>query len=424
MAQHTTRDRCAVCHLAYLTKVMHLNSTPICDAYVTKTHLTEKQNLYSLDLYFCGNCGLLQITNIISPEILYRDYLYETSSSMGLSDHFRRYSENVIKTFSAKGCLAIDIGCNDGTLLKYFLAREAKVVGIEPAMRLSNLVRAQGIPCYNDFFSYALAKKIRAEHGPASVVTANNVIANITDLDDFMQAVRTLLDDDGVFVLETGAGLDVMTNLMVDTVCHEHIYYFTVKPLLHLAQKHHMELIDVKSITSKGGSLHVVMKPKESARPVHPSVNERRKFEQDLGFEGVQIYQENTLKLESLRTELKQILENITKRGKTYAVYGAAAGVTNLMYYFDINEEVPYLVDDNPARHGLFSPGNHIPVVSPETMYDRKPDFMLILSWRYAKPIIDKHLQYLRQGGAFIVPLPRIQIVSESGTRLDDLCSP
>ncbi len=424
MKNYFKRNTCAVCNESHMKKVMDLNPTPICDAFIPADKLDKKQEIYPLDLYFCENCGLLQILDIISPEALYKDYIYETSSSMGLSNHFKRYADEIIKNIKTKGDLVVDIGCNDGTLLKYFKANGKKVVGVEPATDISEKVRNQGIPCYTKFFSIEVAKKIRADHGPASIVTANNVFANIVDLNEFLQGVRCLLADDGVFVLETGAGLDVMKNLMVDTVAHEHIYYFNVKPLEYLSKQNGLELVDVKAISSKGGSLHAVMQLKDGPRFISLNVNERREYEQSLGFEQVEVHQKYTSKLESLRTELIEILDDIKKKGQTFAVYGAAAGVTNLLYYFDINDRVDYLIDDNVQRHNLLSPGHHIPVVSPKTIYEKKPDYILILAWRYAKPIIAKHHEFINQGGKFIIPLPRIQIVSETNTAVDDLCSP
>ncbi len=423
MNEYYKRETCAVCNGTHMDKVMDLNPTPICDAFIPAKEV-RKQELYPLDLYFCHTCGLLQILDIISPEILYRDYIYETSSSMGLSNHFKRYAEEITSSIKTQGDLYIDIGCNDGTLLRHFQANGKKVVGVEPAVEISGKVRASGIPCYNNFFSVDVAKQIRAEHGPASVVTANNVFANIVDLNEFLQGVRTLLADDGVFVVETGAGLDVMKNLMVDTVAHEHIYYFNVKPLQYLSSQNGLEVVDVKAISSKGGSLHVVMQLKGGPRPVAPSVNERRSYEQSLGFEDAAVYKHYTAKLETLRKNLRTILDEIKAKGQTLAVYGAAAGVTNLLYYFDINDQVQYLIDDNANRHHLVSPASHIPVVAPSTIYEKKPDYILVLAWRYAKPIISKHHKYFLQGGKFIIPLPRIQIVSQPDAVLDDLCSP
>lgn len=418
------RESCAICNESRMKKIMSLNPTPICDAFIPADKLAKTQGTYPLDLYFCENCGLLQILDIISPEALYKDYIYETSASMGLSSYFKRYADEIIQNIETTGNLVVDIGCNDGTLLKYFESKGKKVVGVEPATDISEKVRSGGVPCYTNFFSIEVAKKIFSEHGPASIVTANNVFANIVDLNEFLQGVRCLLADDGVLVVETGAGLDVMKNLMVDTIAHEHIYYFTVKPLQYLSKQNGFELVDVKAVNSKGGSLHAVMQLMGGSRSASSSVYQRREYEQSLGFEQVEVYQKYTVKLEKLRTELIAILDGIKEKGLTFAVYGAAAGVTNLLYYFDINDRVDYLIDDNVERHSLFSPGFHIPVVAPKTIYERNPDYILILAWRYAKPIIAKHHQFINQGGKFIIPLPRIQIVSEIDSIVDDLCSP
>ena len=423
MNYYFRRETCAVCD-SQIKKVMALNPTPICDAFVSASFVDKSQEIYPIDLFFCENCGLLQIPDIIAPEILYKDYIYETSSSMGLSSHFKVYADEIITNIVTKGDLVIDIGCNDATLLKYFKACGRKVIGVEPATEISEKVRQSGITCYTEFFSVDVAKKIQVGHGPASVVTANNVFANIVNLNEFLQGVRHLLADDGVFVVETGAGLDVMMNLMLDTVAHEHIYYFNVKPLQYLCEQNGLEVVDVRAISSKGGSLHAVVQLKGGPRPVASSVSKRRLYEQALGFEQIDIYKSLAAKFEVLRKELIGILDDIKMKDQSVAVYGAAAGVTNLLYFFDINDRVDYLIDDNAQRQKLFSPGHHIPVVSPQTIYEKKPDYILVLAWRYAQPIISRHHEFIRAGGKFIVPLPKIQIVSDVTYVLDDLCKP
>lgn len=423
MNYYFRRESCGVCG-SQPKKVMGLNPTPICDAFVSASFVGDRQEVYPIDLFFCEICGLLQIPDVIAPEILYKDYIYKTSSSMGLSGHFRLYADDIIANIVTKGNLVVDIGCNDGTLLNYFQAKGKSVVGVEPATEISEKVRQAGVPCYTEFFSVDLARRIRSVHGVASVVTANNVFANIVDLNEFLQGVRHLLADDGVFVVETGAGLDVMRNLMIDTVAHEHIYYFNVKPLQYLCEQNGLEVVDVRGIASKGGSLHAVVQLKGGFRPVAISVSQRRRYEQDLGFESIEVYISLAAKFEALRKELVCFLDDIKAKGKSIAVYGAAAGVTNLLYYFDINDWVDYLIDDNAQRQKLFSPGHHIPVVSPQVIYEKKPDYILVLAWRYAHPIISRHRDFITAGGKFIVPLPRIQVVSEVDFVLDDLCKP
>jgi len=391
---------------------MALPATPLADDYVQEAYANEPQESYPLDLYFCVHCGLLQLCSLVDPESVYENYIYETSVSMGLVEHFERYADEVLSDIKpSAGQLVIDIGCNDGTLLKAFRRRDMKVLGVEPARKIAEKVQSTGIDVLPSLFSSHLAQTIRNDHGPTAVVTANNVLANVVDLHDFVEGVRCLLGEDGVFIFETGYGADVVQNHLVDTIAHEHIYYLNTLPLVHLFDQHGLELIDVARISSKGGSLRGVVQPSGGPRQVSPSVSEQKNLEINLGFDSAETYKKHAAEIEDVRTELRTLLENLKAKGKTVAVYGASAGVTTLLYFFGIGSEVQYLLDDNPVRHGLVSPGYHIPVRPSQEIYARNPDYVLILAWRYAEPIMKRHTEYVKQGGRFIIPLPAVKVI-------------
>ena len=412
MPTATKRKACAICQTPDPEMVMALPATPLCDDYVAPERVGEPQDSYPLDLYFCDNCGLLQLLDIVDPKAVYADYLYETSASLGLEQHFQQYADDILSNLGIPGGrLVIDIGCNDGTLLKCFRHMGMRVLGVEPARAIAQKVQSSGIEVIPEFFSCKLAKKIRQQHGPAAIVAANNVMANVLDLHDFVRGVAHLLDEDGVFVFETGYGVDVVREHLVDTIYHEHLYYLNTISLCHLFQQHGLELINIERNSSKGGSLRGVAQVAGGPRTISPAVAERENLEISLGFDSAQVYKNHAGQIEGLRTELRALLEEIRSKGKTVAVYGASAGVTTLLYFFGIGSDVEYLLDDNPARHGLLSPGYHIPVKPSDEIYARNPDYVLILAWRYAETISNRHTKYSQQGGRFIVPLPGVRVI-------------
>ncbi|MEG4799124.1 class I SAM-dependent methyltransferase [Microcoleus sp. ARI1-B5] len=406
------RSTCRLCGATDVELAVPVAATPPGDRYVSSEYLDEHQETYPLDLYLCRSCGLLQLLDVVDPEVLYGKYIYTTSISLGLVEHFRKYADTVVERVKpAAGAIAIDIGSNDGTLLRHFQERGMRVLGVEPARHIAQKATESGVETLPTFFSAELAQEIKNDRGAASVITANNVFANIDDLTDMMEGIRHLLAPDGVFVFETGYGFDLIDQNLFDTIYHEHLSYFSVKPLATFFRSHNMELIDIERITSKGGSLRGTVQLAGGARQVSPSVTNMIDSETSQGCDRPEIYKAYAAKIDTLKQQLLALLRDMKAQGKTVAGYGASVGVTTLLYHFELNDLLSFLVDDNPVRHNLFTPGHHIPVLPSQALYDRKPDCVVILAWRYAEPIMKKHQAYLNQGGHFILPLPEISVI-------------
>src|SRR3989338_2611299 len=409
---HFARQTCRLCDSRDVALVMRYPATPVGDHYVSAGQLGEKQPAYPLDLYFCNACGQLQLLDVINPEIIYGDYIYETSSSLGLVEHFQKYADDVVnKAACTAGALAVDIGCNDATFLRCLQKRGLKVLGVEPAHAIAQKVEVSGVDVLNTFFSSALAKEIRKERGPAAIISANNVMANIEDLGDFAEGLRGLLAPDGIFTFESGYLVDLLNNCVIDNVYHEHLCYFRLNPLVKYFANNGLEIIDIQHSPTKGGSLRGIVQHKGGPRTMSAAVGECVLWEQSSGFDQARTYKEFAVRMESVREQLRDLLTDLKKQGKTIAGYGASVGVTTLLYYYGLDKMLDVLYDDNPKRHGLYSPGHHILVVASEEIYTRKPDYILIFAWRYAEPIIKKHQQYLKNKGHFIVPLPGIEVI-------------
>ncbi|MCP4748737.1 MAG: class I SAM-dependent methyltransferase [Desulfobacteraceae bacterium] len=406
---HHRRHDCRLCRSDQLKLVLNLEPTPIGDAYIPGECVGQIQKVYPLDLFLCENCGLVQLRDVIAPEILYENFIYETSISLGLTDHFQKYAKEVLDRIKPEqNSLVIDIGSNDGALLRFFKQHGMRVLGVEPANKIAKKAIASGIDTINDFFTAKLAEKIKKKFGPAAIVTSNNTFANIDDLSDMLEGTCSLLAPEGVFVVETGYLLDLVENGIFDNIYHEHVSYFAVKPLKVVFQRYGLELIDAMHIKTKDGSLRVLAHKAGGGFCASDLVQKKICREESAGIYNRQTYQTLASCIAQNRWQLNERLKALDAQGKKVAGYGASAATTTFVYQFDLGDRLEFIVDDNPAKRELFSPGLHIPVMSSSALYTRNPDYVVILAWRRSEAIIAKHQDYIARGGRFIVPWPQI----------------
>lgn len=408
------RDTCRLCNSRKVEKVMDYVATPVGDHFVAKDRLNEQQDVYPLDLYFCRDCGQLQLLDVVNPEFVYKDYLYETSSSLGLVEHFQKYAADLIKRMKiSKGDFVVDIGCNDGSFLKCFHDQGMKAIGIEPASAIANKVKNKGLNVLNAFFTFELSQKIKEQYGPAKMISANNVMANVEDMNDFIKNMSTLLADDGIFIFESGYVVDTLCNSVMDNIYHEHLCYFRLNPLIKLFKKYGLEVIEVERVETKGGSLRGIAQKIGGKRLVSLKVQERVEMEEKAGLETIEFYRDFASRMEVVRNNLVKFLTQLKSEGKTIAGYGASVGVTTLLYYYGADKFLNVLYDDNPIKQGLYSPGHHIPVRPSIEIYKDNPDYILCFPWRYKEPIMKRHNKFMENGGTFIVPLPKVEIFKD-----------
>lgn len=405
------RTTCRLCESSKVELGVPIKASPIADAYVPATRLNEVQELFPLDLYLCHDCGHVQLLDVVNPEILFADYIYTTSISLGLVEHFRRYADEIVRRYSpAPDALVVDIGSNDGTLLKFFKSNGLRVLGVDPAREIAHKATTEGVPTINAFFTHVLARQIRRENGPAALVTANNVFAHSDQLPDMADGICELLADDGIFVFEVSYLVDILEKKLFDTVYHEHLCYHSISPLVSFFKRHGMELIDVERLSNKGGSIRVSVQKRGGPRKTTTVVSELLSLETRMNLTKPGVFKSYAADLERLKQALHVLLESVRSKGKTIAGYGASATVTTLIYNFELGHFLDFIVDDNVSRHGLFSPGYHIPVLPPAALQEKKPSHVITLAWQYATPILRKNVKYLEQGGHFILPLPELSI--------------
>ena len=406
------RDTCRLCGSRDLSPALSLTPTPLADSYIPADHLDETQPAYPLDLYLCDACGFLQMLDVIHPKVIYLDYIYETKSSLGLAAHFQNYADEVLKRIDPpQESLVADIGSNDGILLRAFQNRGMRVLGVEPARHIAREATESGIKTLPEFFTSELAQSIKKDYGSAAIITMNNLFANIDNLADVTRGIRDLLAPDGVFIFESFYLGDLMQNMVFDFIYHEHLSYFSAGPLDAFFRRHGMEIVDIQRVPTKGGSLHCTIQLEGGPRSVSASVGDLIRLEQDQGINRADTFKVFASHINAAKQRTLDYLRDLKVRGKTIAGYGASATSTTLLYHFEWVDILDFLADDNPSKQDMFSPGCHIPVFSSQSLYERKPDYVVILAWRFAQPIMQKHQAYLDQGGHFNVPLPELEVI-------------
>ena len=407
------RPDCRGCRGRDLDMVFSMRPSPIGDAYVTLDRVGESQPSYPIDLYMCRACGLAQLLDVIDPEVLYGDYIYVTESSPGLKEHFRSYAEAVGSRCRLNhGDLVIDLGSNDGTLLQAFKALGRRVLGIEPAAHIAAQATARGVTTLARFFNAEFAKEIATDHGRAKLITANNVFANIDDLGSWVDGINEVLSEDGVFVFESFYLADWVNNLVFDFLYHEHLTAFSVKPVQALFHRVGMELTAVERVSTKGGSLRYFIQRLGGPLRKDGSVEKMLAQEESAGLYQKEIFLRFTEEINTLKNDTRRFLEKAKSEGKSIAGFGASITCTTLIHHFELAEYIDYLVDDNPAKQGRFSPGHHLPVLSPSVLDQRKPDYVIVLAWRYVIPIEERYKNYLESGGCYVVPVPKFRCIS------------
>ncbi len=395
-----------------LVPVLDLGRTPLANRLLNANQLDELEPTYSLELAFCPCCSLLQITETVSAEDLFRDYVYFSS----FSDTMLRHSERIAKRLISEhdldsNSLVVEAASNDGYLLQHFVNRGVPVLGIEPARNIARVAREKGIPTVDEFFGAELAERLRSEGIQADVFLANNVLAHVADLNGFVRGIRTVLAPNGRAVIEAPYAKDMIDHIEFDTIYHEHIFYFTVTSLARLFRRHGLEITHVDRVPIHGGSLQITVAHMGVAPP-SDAVSDLLAEEQHWGVDRVEFYQQFGHKVEGLKSSLLKLLGELKGKGKRLAAYGASAKGSTLLNYFGIGREtIEFVVDRSPHKQNRYTPGTHLPILPPEQLTEAMPDYVLLLTWNFADEILEQQAAYRRKGGKFIIPIPEATIV-------------
>ena len=407
-ATHYKAKNCLMCLSKNISLALPLAHSAIGNDYLPSP---KPQDEFALSLHLCNDCGNVQIEDVVNPDILFRSYTYSTTSSLGLVKHFQTYAGEVAAKSGAKpGSLVVDIGSNDGSLLKAFKEIGYRVLGVDPAVEIANKATSEGVETVPDYFTKSLAVQMREKHGRASIFTANNVFAHSDKLPEMADGIRELLQPDGIFTFEVSYLLDIVQKMLFDTVYHEHLCYHSVRSLDLFFARHGLQLVEMQRIPTKGGSLRGTVQLAGGPRPALPAVAQMIEWEGMLKLHDIETYREYTRRIDAAKTQFVELLDRLKAEGKTIAAYGASPTVTTLLNQFDLAGRIDFIVDDNPVKQNTFSPGHHIPVYPSDAIYGKGADVVAVLAWNYAAPIMTKHKPFADKGGRFIVPLPHLQV--------------
>ena len=396
--------RCRACLTADPYLFLPLGDHPPAQAFVRPEDAAKPQPAFSLDTEACLTCGLIQVEDQI-PADYFRHYLYVPSGAATMHTHFAELASALHER--AEGGLIIDIGCNDGLMLMHANQLGAKTLGIDPAANIVEHANARGVDVHIAYFGPATADEVRAKHGPAKVISTTNTFNHIGDLHDFVEGVSRLLTDDGWFVLELPWAKELLDNNEFDTVYQEHLSEFSLLSMVKLGAFFDLEVVDVKKLPIHGGSMRIYMRRSPYARNPAPIVQQMLDEEKAGGMLDKEAYDAFTARVDTIGADLLAQVTALKAAGKKIAGYGAPAKGNTLLIYYGIGpEHLDFLVDKNPLKHGLYSPGMKIPVKSTDAIAEEKVDVLLVLAWNFFDEIRGQQAAFEAAGGKFLVPLP------------------
>ena len=406
---------CRLCKSYNLKKVIDLKKTPLANSFFNEKKYFKKEKLYPLKVNFCKNCGHIQLSHSVFANSMFKKYLYLTNTSKQNRDHFKNYAKTISERVKDKKNIKIlDVASNDGTFLNFFKNKKFFKLGVDPALNLKRYAQKKGILQLVLYFNNKSSDYIKSKYGLFDVITANHVCAHVDDLRSFVSGVKGLLKFNGFFSFEVSYLGDVIRKKTFDTIYHEHLDYHSLRPLINFFKQFELEIFDFELVEAQGGSIRIYVSH-EGSKKIKKTKIKKQIFLENKKYKlfEPQSYKKFEKEINITKKELLKLIKNIKNENKSIAGYGAAAKTTTLLNYFGINNKLlNFVVDDNKLKQGRYTPGTHIPIFDSEKIYIKKPDFVILLAWNYSNSIIKKHKKFLKIGGKFIVPFPKIKIIS------------
>ena len=407
-------EGCRSCGYTDLKPVLDLGTVPLANSLLKEEQLIKTENLFPLDVVFCPQCSLVQITETVDPEVLFSDYVYFSSFSDTALENAKSIANRLVSMRQLnETSLAAEVASNDGYLLQYYSEKGVPVLGIEPAQNIAKVANEKGIRTVAEFFNAETAQQLKEQGFAADVIHGNNVLAHVAELNSFVEGLHTLVKPDGVVIIEAPYVCELIEHREFDTIYHEHLCYFSLTALQNLFQRHHMDIVDVERIPIHGGSLRIFAQRHDG------SMDMKTERPQDLidkeaqwGADKYEYYQDFGQMVDGLKSELLSMMKDLKADGKRIVVYGASAKGSTLMNYFELDDNMlDYVVDRSTVKQGYYTPGNHLLIHAPEMLLDDKPDYVLLLVWNFAEEVLKQQSAYQNAGGKFIIPIPEVKIV-------------
>ena len=402
-------SECLICRKQHVEEFLDLGKTALANQFLRADELETPEPKYPLRVGFCHDCGHVQLLDSVPPLEMFANYLYISSASDTLKNHLWELSDDLVGRYRlGKDDLVIDIGCNDGTLLQGFARHGVRTLGVDPA---ENLAEFPAGDRYIGLFTASSSREIVASRGKAALITATNTFPHIQNLDDFIEGILHALRPRGAFVIEMHYLLDLIEQVAFDTVYHEHVSYWALAPMKRLFERHGMRVVDAQRVPLHHGQLRVHVQ-RDGEGDIRAGIEEILAAEKSTGLDRFETYVAFAERTQKIKKDLHEALTAIAKRGERIAGYGAPAKGNTLLGFLEIGPDLlPYIVDRSPLKQGLFTPGTHIPVVTPERLLTDQPEYVLLLAWNFAEEVIKQQAQYLSNGGKFMVPVPEVRLL-------------
>lgn len=403
--------QCKLCNSDKLESIIPLGKLALANQLVKPTDLGKVEPRFNLEVLLCPDCGLAQLRDLVPPDQMFSDYVYFSSNSTTMLSSVAALAERLIPGLP-KDAHVIEVGSNDGYLLKNYVAKGIRVTGIDPAENIAKVANDRGINTIPAFFGADIAKELAGKGQQADVIHANNVFAHVPDIHGFVTGIATLLKSTGTAVIEAPYWRDLVEKLEFDTIYHEHVYYFAVKPLYKLFQQHGLNIMDIEKLPIHGGTLRMFIQHKGAAQE-KPIVQKMIAEEDKLGLSNPETFKNWMANIDQLGQDLSKTLKDLKANGKRIAAYGASAKGTTLLNYFGIGKDLlDFIADKSPAKQGLYAPGTNLPIVPPAKLTEDDVDYALLLAWNFADEIMQEQQNFRDKGGAFILPLPKVKVVN------------
>lgn len=404
--------RCRFCQSELTVTFADLGMSPLSNSYVPPDRLRSMEPFYPLHAYVCNDCKLVQLEEFESPQEIFSDYAYFSSYSESWLAHCKAYVEMMLGRFGYAGdSKVIEIASNDGYLLQFFVEHGVPVLGIEPAANVAEVARTKGIPTEVRFFGVQTATELAAQGHRADLLLGNNVLAHVPDINNFVAGMQIILQRHGEITMEFPHLLRLMQNNQFDTIYHEHFSYLSFLTVEKIFAKHGLKLFDVEELPTHGGSLRIFACHADDGRPIGIRVSAMRKLERDHGLHDIATYRRFGEQVKETKRKLLAFLLDAKRDGKSVVGYGAPAKGNTLLNFCGVRTDLlEFTVDRSPHKQGRFLPGTHIPILPPDAIVSRKPDFVLILPWNLRDEVIQQMSCIRDWGGKFVVPIPEVKI--------------
>lgn len=413
-------SRCRFCGEPLQFTLVDLGAQPPCESFIGPKQKNQKDPVYPLHVYVCDKCFLVQLEEFITPRKIFTEYAYFSSYSKTWLQHAKEYAEMITRKLKLnQESQVVEIASNDGYLLQYIKQKGIPVLGVEPAANVAKVAVEKGIPTLVKFFNLKTSVELVRENKQADLLIGNNVLAQVPDLNGFVEGMKTLLKPSGVITMEFPHLMELIGGNQFDTIYHEHFSYFSLFTVERIFAHHGLTIYDVETLPTHGGSLRIYarhVEDKDPSKTVTTNVKMLRKKEKTAGLNRLETYESFSEKVKETEKSLKDFLLTIKRNKKTIVGYGAPGKGNTLLNSCGISAELlEYTVDQNPYKQGKFLPGSHIPILLPDRIKETKPDYVLILPWNIKEEIINQASYIGEWGGRFVVPIPKVTVFDAKG---------